>query len=189
MCTFIIAVVPPDAQMESLKAELEAHRLGFRAFEEAEFQEQLPPGDTAFYTTYGFCDCGTELGSGNARDQQEQKQQAIEAKEEMKRRKKGWSEPKLARWRADRQAQQEKLRQQEIEQGRGGLECLRWVHLLDTVLSHRIASRISVFILNYNQTRPYPPFKTMAHVRVRQADIMPEYLRFMQEHTLYEFGP
>lgn len=189
MCTFILAIVPPDAQLEPLKMELASHRLGFRVFEEVEFLAQLPPGDIAFYTTYGFCDCGTELGSGHSRDQQEQKQHEIEAKEEAKRRRQGWSETKLARWQAEREAQQEKRRERDNEQGHGEKECFRWVHFLDTVLSRHIVTRIGVFILDYSRKPSPPSFAPMSQVRARLSDITPDFLRYMQEHTLYEFSP
>jgi hypothetical protein len=185
MCTFIIAVVPPDAQLELLKIELKAHRLGFRIFEEAAFLAQLPPDDVAFYTTYGFCDCGTELGSGYYRDQQEQRQHE---KEEAKRRRQGWSETKLARWRAEREAQQEKRRERDNEQGHGEMECFRWVHFLNTILSRCIVSRIGVFVLDYSRKPSPPSFASMSQIRVRLSDITPDFLRYMKEHTLYEFS-
>jgi hypothetical protein len=183
MCTFLIAAVSANAQLDRLEKELKAHRLAYRVFQEARFQSELQPGDVAFYTTVGHCDCGTELGRG------QQRVTTKYAREEAKRQRLGWSEAKIARWRAEQQMQHEKQNRRRNDEGQGEGELLRWLNLLQTVLTEGISDRIDVFIQTHSLKPPDTPFTVFSRMRVHLAEITPDFLRHMRQHTLYEFVP
>jgi hypothetical protein len=183
MCTFLIAIVPADAKLDRLEKELEAHRLAYRAFHDDRFQPELSPGEIAFYTTRGHCDCGTELGSGTSMPSDHV------ASEEAKRRKKGWSEAKIARWRDEQELQREKRSRRRNDDGQGEAELIRWLGFLQTILVQGISNRIVVFIQTHSLKPPNTPFSVLSRVRVRRAEMTPDFLRHMTAHTLYEFVP
>lgn len=101
MCTFITAVLPAHADHAALETRLRAHRRRLRPQDNPGLKRQLASGEAPFVTTWGHCDCGTPLGR-MARASGAPADKAASMAERMRR--KGWSEAKIARALAQRDA-------------------------------------------------------------------------------------
>ncbi len=97
MCDFII-LVAPTADQQALSAAMARHGRAARPIANASLFRALLPGEFPYLTTQSACDCGTVLGTvGNDPETELAKDAARLAK-------KGWSQARIARAIAQRQA-------------------------------------------------------------------------------------
>ena len=132
MCTFILAVLPKDADAEAVKAIFRAH--GRRCVEAGGLSDGLlaglAPGERFFHTTPAHCDCGTLLGQATSPGRDPA--QAAEATAARLRRK-GWSEAKIARSLA--QHAEAEARPPRPSGDLAPTSLAEWVALIDAVLA------------------------------------------------------
>jgi hypothetical protein len=90
VCWFVRLVLPSEAAVEKLRPALGQHGLQFDRI--AADGIVVRPGELVGRATRGHCDCATELGAETHQNHQ-QKIAAL--------RRKGWSEARIERWRAE----------------------------------------------------------------------------------------
>ena len=98
MCHFITAVMSPSKNADAVRTLAKTHQLRWEPIKNPFVQKLLKPGEGQYYTTWGMCDCGSELGSLAGGDSLTPVQQQT-AKERTIRKlhKKGWSQAKIDR--------------------------------------------------------------------------------------------
>src|SRR5688572_29469897 len=106
MCHFITAALPAGADAEAVASLFKSYRRALEPVDNDWVVAQLPAGDRYFLTTRGYCDCGTSLGSLTR--QCEAPRSPEDEVRKLKR--KGWSEAKIERWRAEKLAAGERAR-------------------------------------------------------------------------------
>ena len=94
MCTFITATVNEDADPERIEATFERTRF---CFVELPAPAGIPAGRRYLAHNSGHCDCGTAVGEGY-RDERP----PYTPDDLAKLRKKGWSDAKIERWKAQK---------------------------------------------------------------------------------------
>lgn len=176
MCTYIFAVLPQETDAEALRPLAKQHEISLKKVEWGEFRSVA---GSIFYTTWGFCDCGTVIGSAHYPVHGEPHEQII-ARETEKLRRKGWSETKIARWRADKDKSVEKgiaARERELQ---------RWLDFVPAALNSRTVPWLGVFYHSYNYEHARQIVRTERH----SADhVTEQFLKQMQEDVLYRFTP
>ncbi|WP_286392273.1 hypothetical protein [Pseudanabaena mucicola] len=175
MCYFITAVLPRSANLPVLTDIAIRHGRALKPQRNPSIEEHLEPGEHYFLTTQGHCDCGTFLGS-LARDESKLERQKNTAdNEELKLRRKGWSETKLKRWKeqkADR-----------LTKSKSALDAANWESLLNDMLNSCQTSFVGLLLHSYNG-----PIEEHIDLRGREAaSVTAETLAQMQEDILYEF--
>jgi hypothetical protein len=119
MCHFIKLVLPAQADVEALRDIMKRHGRVLEPISEALVDRELPPGDRAYLTT-SQCDCGTGLANRRSK-----RREHDEDRDLARRRRSGWSEAKILRWREQRGAAvarkaeaKAKSREHEVEEWR-----------------------------------------------------------------------
>lgn len=98
MCHFITLVAPTD-DAAAVRAVMERHGRAAEPIDNPSIRKVLVDGEHQYLTTRGHCDCGTALAPRH--DAAEQLEDKL-SKEAARMRRKGWSEPKIARAIEDR---------------------------------------------------------------------------------------
>lgn len=178
MCHYITAVLPADADEQAVAAIMERHSRLLAPQENPGVKEQLRPGERYFLTTAGYCDCGTGLGAMWREETRMAKRQSSAEREEERLRKQGWSETKIARWKADKL----KFVTKQSSAAVGD-----WETLLREVLSSGAARQISL-LLHWYSGPVSSNIKLLGRERVDIAGLSTDVLARMQEDKLYEFS-
>src|SRR5437016_1691794 len=104
MCQYITAYVPLDADIDAVRTFLDHYKFGCRLIENPHVSKQFVHRVVQILTTRKYCDCGTSLGVDRLPDSgREPSDRDVE-----RRRKKGWSEARILRWRAEKTASLER---------------------------------------------------------------------------------
>jgi len=156
----------------------------FRWNEDAGLKAQLFNHEVAIFALRGQCSCATVLGSGQRAALNDD--ESSETAEETKRRKQGWSETRIARWRQERTNGREKRYAALIARGLGTVEYADWERLLHSIFTRRIATSIGVLFHMYGGLEPFP---TLHRAQFSARDISEELLLTMPADTLYAFTP
>ena len=93
MCHFITLIAPTD-DAEAVQAVMERYGRAANPIDNPSIRKVLRDGEHQYLTTRGHCDCGTVLAPRH--DTPEAFEQKL-AKEEVRLRRKGWSEAKISR--------------------------------------------------------------------------------------------
>ncbi len=138
MCTFITLLLPTSFAQVEATAIME--RSGRRLFvqDSPSLQSAVGPGWQPWLST-AHCDCGTALASSHAER---------EWKGDAERwRKRGWSEAKIARARAEQSARHEQDQQIRHDEALG--DAGQWLQRIDALLQSG-AARIGLLVRDYN---------------------------------------
>lgn len=111
---------------------------------------QLEPGEKYFFTTWGMCDCGSEVGSSQ-RETPPTDELGDLSRDLKKFRQSGWSETKIERWLA--QKRQDRVRKKAEWKTRHqtiGEELDRWIEFMRSVIEQDAARWIGVMHHFYN---------------------------------------
>lgn len=101
MCRFVTATVPAEADFAALEAIAQRHGRRLQPMSNPSIERQIGPGLRYCLTTPGHCDCEEPLG----RRRRARVADPAEAAQRLRR--KGWSEAKIERALAQRQAARE----------------------------------------------------------------------------------
>jgi len=149
MCYYITAALPPDSNVDTVRKIAASHHLRWEPVSNSTVLRQLGKGYSYYYTTWGMCDCSTELGCHLRLEQGDKK---VDPEKKIKKfRKEGWSEAKIARWLSDQEAvtsrrQLHREAQKKIE----GPEVKRWIEFAGEVLTGRQAKSLGVLLHFYS---------------------------------------
>lgn len=178
MCHFVTAVLPESANREALTTIVDSYGRKLEPLANASIEAQLRPGERYFLTTHGACDCGTALGALIGEEAAIQKRKDAANSEEAKLKKKGWSQSKIARWRAQKAEHFAKPTHTQ--------ESTEWTQLLKDVLSSGYTESIGLLLHWYNGS-----LSGQVEIKGRKVisapQITPEMLGRIQEDVLYEF--
>ena len=177
MCTFVLAVLPPEANNTTIAELMKAHGMLLRPASTREYNGV--PGEV-FFTTPGFCDCGTVIGS-EARGNSGGVLRSDPATQIEKLRRKGWSQAKIARWQEQMQQNSAK-RTQPAER-----ELKRWQAFLPALLASNNTPWIGLFYHDYSRTNEVSVVSKQ-NVSLHEEALNKELLLKMQEDVLYVFN-
>ena len=168
MCHFITATLPADANIEVV-GQL-ARRAGriWQPVKTSPALDRLQPGETYYYTTPNFCDCGTVLGRMGGAEIAEQ-QRKIRRLE-----KRGWSTAKIDRWVADR------------NKSIGRSDIHAWFDFLTAALSSGATASVGLLLHFYAQSVHDEQFE-FHRQNVSMAEIDADFLLGLEEDRLYVF--
>lgn len=109
MCHFITCLVAPGVSLLELQPLCSKYGMLFKPIDNPFVCAQLPPGQYV-RATRSVCDCGTPLGSLVAKDNQKilAEGESAHAVAVAKLKKKGWSQAKIERWQAEKEAASER---------------------------------------------------------------------------------
>lgn len=179
MCTFILAVLPKDADAETVKGIFRAHdRACFEAGRlSAGLLAGLAPGERMFHTTPAHCDCGTPLGWATVPGRDPAK--AAEATAARLRRK-GWSEAKIARSLAQQTASDERPPRPSGELAPTSLA--EWVALIDAVLVSNATPSLGLLWCELDDV-----VDSADRPRIRRAALDEDVLVHMRRDVIHDF--
>ncbi|MGN6152527.1 MAG: hypothetical protein ACTHOH_11050 [Lysobacteraceae bacterium] len=179
MCTFILAVLPKDADADAVKAIFRTH--GRACVEAGRLSSGLlaglAPGERFFHTTPAHCDCGTPLGEATlpGRDPA----QVAEATAARLRRK-GWSEAKIARSLAQQTASDERPPRPNGDLPPTSLA--DWVALIDTVLASNATRSLGLLWCELDDV-----VDPADRPRIRRAALDQDALARMRRDVIHDF--
>lgn len=145
MCTVVLVVLPENADAERVASAAEELRPRLREVSNPHLAAQLGSGERVFTTTGAGCDCGTELGS--AREDADALA-VVSERDITKKRRKGWSDARIARWVEDRErgaATRERSRRHAAEHGLTR-EAAMWMAWLRALADERVLPWMGVLI-------------------------------------------
>ena len=181
MCHFVTAVLPKEVDAAGLDAIARKHHRQLEALSNASIEAQLLPGERYYLTTLGHCDCGTALGA-RARDaSNEPGDHRLELKQ---LRAKGWSETKISRWLAQKQAVN--ARDDRVRSTRENPHTDDWKALIEEVLDSRLTPYIGILLHMYSG-----PLSCRIQLSGRQVvpvgELTEDVLANVKEDVIYEF--
>ncbi|MBC8143159.1 MAG: hypothetical protein H7Y38_17165 [Armatimonadetes bacterium] len=185
MCIFISVVVPATTPETELRTVMNEFLMGCRPCDDPVLTDRLAVGERAFYTTKGHCSCGTLLASQRNPAVQQAKDAAQIATDEAKKRKAGWSETRIMRWRQEREADLDKREEQAEIRGQGYGEIARFMDFVRAILNRGIAPCVGFYHRTYGGSDKYPPFTRRI---VRIASMSPNDFLRMPENVLTQFA-
>lgn len=186
MCTFIFPVAPTTAPETELRHVMEEFALGDRPCDDVSMTGNLAMSERAFYAESGWCGCGTLLGRGETNASRETEESAQLVADGAKKRKAGWSETRITRWRQEREAAVDKRKQEAEIQGHGVSEIARLMNCVRAVLERGIAPRVGLYYRTFRiKKEDYLP---VARRTVKLADMSPDDFLRMPENVLTQFA-
>jgi hypothetical protein len=190
MCYFITLVFPNGTDLDDVRFAAgddvrRALGLALLSIENKSLRRYLQPDDLSVLRSGGgaACDCGTALGSvrrasRHKTDDDHQSANRIYQKAE-KLRRDGWSDAKVERWIAQKQAAAARP-----QEGVAGLS--DWELLLSRVLDSGAAPRIGLVLHWYTGLIEDEPI-SLERTTVKRNDITLDLLADIDEDVLYEF--
>lgn len=151
MCQFNTATMSPGGNEDQVRNLAKQARLKWEPISNAFIVKQLEPRETYFFTTWGMCDCGSEVGSAQRESAPDDKLGDL-SRDIKKFRQRGWSETKIERWLA--QQKQDRVRKKaewETRHQTTGEELERWIEFVRCVIKQDAARWIGVMHHFYNQ--------------------------------------
>ena len=178
MCQFITLIFPSKSVCERLRDVFPTYCLAPNRVENRSVRAQLKPEEAYYVATAGLCQCGTGLGS---LAHTVTRASLEESREEAKRVKKGWSAPRIARWKAERK--EAEMRQEEARRTKYLSSAERWrAFLLATD-----GTRLGILLHWYGSSVQDEVFGTLARRFVPRVTLTVEMLMHLEEDTIYEF--
>ncbi len=150
MCQFNTATMSPDGDQDLVRRLAKQARLKWEPLGNRFVTRQLEPGETYFFTTWGMCDCGSEVGSAS-RALVPDGELGDLSRDIKKFRKQGWSETKIKRWLAQQKQDRERKQVEwETRHPITGDELERWVEFIRQVIEQDAARWIGVMHHDYD---------------------------------------
>lgn len=178
MCYYLIATLPSDANINSLKPIIERHQMGFDVLENKNLSNQLPKGERLFLATKNYCDCDTVIGCDTNKPETDNFEGEIQ-----KLRQKGWGEAKIQRWK------NEKSISVEIDIREQDRELNNWYDFIYEALKGNKTSYVGIIKHYYRDTVELENFEVTDIREVRIIGIKPKYLRKVEDDVYYKFRP
>jgi hypothetical protein len=189
VCHFITGALPPDADVERIRAVSAEAGLGFALTPVAHkaARAQLP-GWSYVRLTGAMCDCGTPLGDRPRPDEAHDLERETKAL-----RTKGWSAAKVKRWREQREAagaRNARVRQTNDAHWLSSA-LAQWDAALRAVLERGATSELGLFLHWYRLKLTTEPIDLLRRRRVALESLGADVLRGIEEDVLYIFhrGP
>ena len=181
MCHYITAALPASVDLKSLKPILKAHRQVLRPAANAFVEDRLPPGSQYLSCTSKHCDCVTALGW--LRRQEERR---TLAGDEVKLRRKGWSEARIQRRSAERARAEEKV-ERTVAEGTPHEEAEWWVAYLRAVLKSGEAEWFGLLLHWYRGDVEPERIHLADSMQVASAEVDAETILRLREDVFYRF--
>jgi hypothetical protein len=161
------------------------HHLRWEPISNSTVLRQLGKGYTYYYTTWGMCDCSTELGSHL---RLEQGQKKVDPERKIKGfRKEGWSEVKIARWLADQSAVADRKKlHREAKKRIEGPEVKGWIEFASEVLTGRQAKSLGVLLHFYSGSIDSERIHFSEHRRIQLAALTKDVLYSLPDDVFLE---
>jgi hypothetical protein len=185
MCTYIAALLPPGADPVRIRLLADEHGLGWKEFSNRHLLAQVDPGSAWFLTSRNHCDCGTALGAAGptGRAPSHDLESEVPAL-----RRRGWSDAKIGRWRAQKTAAVERR-----QQVRANLAVERtpetdsWVEFLRWAVVSGATERVGVLIHDYTGRIEGERIAIKRRELVTVEGVTSERLCTMETDVLYAF--
>src|SRR5262245_28096882 len=189
MCHFITAVMSPSTNADAVRVLANKHQLRWEPIKNRFVQKLLKPGEGQYYTTWGMCDCGSELGSLSVGDSLTPDQQQT-AKERTIRKlhKKGWSRAKIDR-RMAQEAEIDQRRKVESDRKKNcpGDEVQRWTAFLNEAALSKKAAFIGLLKHFYNGGIDTEAINVAEQQSIPIYDLSAKLLLSIEDDILYRF--
>lgn len=121
-------VLPPGADVENVKQVLARYHRGFETVENRHVSKLLKPREIYISPSPKHCDCGTALGSTRRLTAGEEAPGLT--REVNKRKRKGWSEAKIARWQEQLENNRRANAEREENTRETGADLDGWVNII-----------------------------------------------------------
>lgn len=179
MCTFITAVLPASADIDTVAAIFRAYgRVCVPRSMGAGQAHALAAGERAFHTTLGHCDCGTPLGRATLSSGRDKSGDVA-----ARLRRKGWSEAKIARAVAQRAEADARPPRPSGEPAQTSLA--EWVALIEAIIASRATPSLGLYWDNVDGAFDAPP--PTVRVRVASSSLDEALLAGMAKGVIHDF--
>lgn len=179
MCTFITAVLPASADIDTVAAIFRAYgRVCVPRSMGAGQAHALAAGERLFHTTPTHCDCGTPVGEATRSSRRDTLDDMS-----ARFRRKGWSEAKIARAVAQRAEAEARPPRPSGEPAQTSLA--EWVALIDAVMASRATSSLGLYWDNVDGAFDAPP--PTVRVRVASSSLDEAILAGMPGGIIHDF--
>lgn len=183
MCHFISAILPADAGTDAVAAIFRAHgRVCRPRRPDSALAVSLPHGERVFHTTPGHCDCGTPIGRA---DMAGDAVHAAREAEAARLRRKGWSEAKIARTLAQRDAAT--ARPPRGDSGPAPTSLAAWCALIRAVLASGATASLGLVLHGHGSGDDFEDLPLSAGERVPCGALDEDLLATLREDVGYRF--
>jgi hypothetical protein len=181
MCLFISIVVPQSGNLDSVRNVAEQHGLGFSPYDNLKLAPQLAPGERLVLTTRGHCDCGSPLGSANARDTD------LDLEDERRRlQARGWTDRKVQRALEQKRASRAHKSTSPSVTREPGVES--WIGFLRQIVETQRGAKLGLLLHTYGGSVTTERVELAGRERVPVALVDPRFLARLREDIVYEFA-
>lgn len=179
MCTFITAVLPASADIDTVAAIFRAYgRVCVPRSMGAGQAHALAAGERLFHTTPTHCDCGTPLGRATLSSGRDKSGDMA-----ARLRRKGWSEAKIAR--AVAQCAEADARPPRPSGEPAQTSLAEWVALIEAIIASRATPSLGLYWDNVDGAFDAPP--PTVRVRVASSSLDEALLAGMAKGVIHDF--
>lgn len=179
MCTFITAVLPASADIDTVAAIFRAYgRVCVPRLMGAGQAHALAAGERLFHTTPTHCDCGTPVGEATRSSRRDTLDDMA-----ARFRRKGWSEAKIARAVAQRAEAEARPPRPSGEPAQTSLA--EWVALIEAIIASRATPSLGLYWDNVDGAFDAPP--PTVRVRVASSSLDEALLAGMAKGVIHDF--
>jgi hypothetical protein len=185
MCEFITAILPAEADFNSLTSIVKRHHLVFTPIQNDTVIAQLAPGETYYRTNRSMCDCGTGLGClATVNRKQNQSDHAL-ARKVRKFQASGWSQTKIDRW----LAQHDETRLNRVRSARDHYisDAERWLNIISEILDSDKTPSFKLLIHWFPGELESERIQIQRRCKISINDARPDVMLHMEHDVLYEF--
>src|SRR5262245_6750322 len=189
MCHFITAVMSPSANADAVRIVAKKHQLRWEPIRNRSIAKLLKPDEGQYYTTWGMCDCGSEIGSLAGGDPlTPDREQAAQERTIRKLHKKGWSQAKIDRRMAQEAAIAERRRvESDHKKNCPGDEVQRWIAFLSELALSKTANFIGLLKHFYNGGIDTEAIIVVKQQSIPIYELSPKLLMSIEDDVLYRF--
>jgi len=185
MCEFITAILPAEADLNSLTSIVKQHHLDFAPIQNDNVIAQLAPGETYYRTNRSMCDCGTGLGSLASLNRKQSHSDRALARKVRKFKASGWSQTKINRWLA--QHDETKLNRVRSALDRSTSDAERWLNIISEILDSAKTPSFGLLIHWFTGQLESERIQIHRRCKIRIEDASPNVMLRMEYDVLYEF--
>ncbi len=184
MCYFITNIIP--AKIDQQKADVIIKEYGFQyqSIINPFVAKQLNSDMVYVRLRRSLCDCGTALGSRIPLDRTEFEDEIMKKVAMFK--KKGWSQSKIERWKAQKIEANEKVESKLA--GVNGSESARWISFIKKLRQDAGANFVGIMLHFYTGGLIDERISINETVKMKIDEVDEEYITKMKEDVLYVFS-
>ncbi|MCA9407946.1 MAG: hypothetical protein H6755_06380 [Candidatus Omnitrophica bacterium] len=186
MCHIITAVLPKKVEKNSVQSILNEYEMSFDPINNSFVKNQMSDDMQYLLATQGMCNCGTAIGSNKYSDNFDD-----EIKKEIKKlKKKGWSDSKMERWKADKIKSHDKVgvdnaRYSGFKKLIGGNELTHWISFFNAMINEGKTDYVGILLHWYTGGLEDEEVEIADIIKTNLNRVNEDFLKNVKEDSLY----